>query len=146
MLDQFLDKSDAFNRKDRVEEVFFQDVWPSETQGDGRLVKNNIRSGDAQGKGSLIRKAKCQLCGFPLDLSRVDHSGGSLDGQGAGGAVTLLTSSYTYPNGTAVTFYGGQQAYRTASGCPCCFSRNSTKIRQDVVQTNPWSRLPPLGF
>lgn len=140
------DRSDAFNRKDSVQEIYLDDFFPSETKGDGRPVSNNLRTGAAQGRSSLITKAHCQQCGFPVDLSRVDHTGGSLDGNGAGGAITNQAGSYTYPNGTVLTTNDGVQVYSKNSGCPLCFSRNSAKDKRDVAQQNPWDRIQNLGF
>lgn len=138
----------------KSEEFPFDDVWPTETRGDGKVVKNNARTGAAQGKSSLVRKAHCVLCGFINDLTRIDHSGGSIDAEGAGGAVTTAVASA--PVGSPGSINGnmythtenyGSQAYRNASGCALCFSKNSTKLRQDAALIiDPWSRLSNLGF
>lgn len=136
------------------EEPAFDDLWPTETRGDGKLVANNLRTGAAQGKSSMVRKAHCVLCGFPNDLVRIDHSGGSIDGLGAGGQVTTSTVSapvssvglHDLSNGKH-TENIGTQAYRNASGCALCFSKNSTKLRQDAMTyVDPWDRIAILGF
>lgn len=129
-------------------------LWPTETRGDGNLRKNNTRTGAAQGKSSLVRKAPCKLCGFINDMTRVDHSGGSIDGEGAGGAITTATSSAPVsspPDILGRTFThtenAGTQAYRNAAGCALCFSKNSVDIRQDVSNYfDPWDRLRLTGF
>lgn len=136
-----------------LHEVVFEEPWPTETRGNGRVAENNARTGAAQGKSSLIRKARCRLCGFPNDLTRVDHSGGSIDGLGAGGQVSLLTGSAPTSAPASVTGQTythtesyGQQAYRNAAGCALCFSKDSSKIRTDVTAVNAYERVQPLGF
>lgn len=138
--------SDSFNRKDTIAEIYLEDVFPSETKGDGNLVSNNLRTGAAQGRSSLVRKVHCQFCGFPFDATKVDHTGGSLDGNGGGGAITSTTTSYTYANGVTLSITAGNQAYSRNSGCPLCFSRNGAKSRRDITMSQPWDRLPNLGF
>ncbi len=138
----------AFWRADsHNEEPMFDQLWPTESRGDGKVRRNNVHTGSAQGKSNLVRKAPCQLCGFPNDLTAVDHSGGSLDGEGAGGAITSTLVSAPVTGGGVHTEYVGTQALRLNSGCALCFSKNNTKLRQDImVNTDPWSRLRPLGF
>lgn len=138
--------SDPFNRKDKVELIEFDEVFPSPTKGNGQLVSNNYKTGAAQGRSSFIRKAKCQQCGFPVDLSRVDHTGGSLDGNGAGGNIIPTTTNYTYPNGTPLSITAGNQEYQTNAGCPFCFSKNSAIIKRDITSEQGADRIPPLGF
>lgn len=131
-----------------------EDLWPTESRGDGSIKKNNLRTGAAQGKSSLIRKASCRLCGFPNDLTAVNHDGGSIDGEGAGGAITTATVSA--PTSAPPSITGevythteniGTQAVRKNAGCCLCFSKNSTGIRLDVQTTSDaWDRLRPLGF
>lgn len=125
----------------------FEDIWPSETRGDGAIVKNNRRTGAAQGKGTLIRKAHCRLCGFPNDLVAVDHSGGSIDGEGAGGSITTAVASAPVSGGGTHTEAYGSQSLRRGAGCALCFSKNSTVLRIDAdAEPNPWDRIVPLGF
>lgn len=129
------------------QEPEWQDIFPSESKGNGQVAKNNKRTGAAQGRSSLVRKAKCRLCGFPNDLSRVDHSGGSLDGNGAGGDVNTSIQTSVTASGVTHTEAVGEQAYRNNSGCALCFTKNNTLIRTDVTAENdPWSRISPLGF
>ncbi len=137
-----------FSRTEHRETVEFEDFFPSDTRGDGKPIKNNFRTGAAQGKSNLLRKAHCWICGYPVDLSVIDHTGGSLDGNGAGGPITNATVTYTLTNGTTATENYGTQAYRQAAGCPLCFSKNSTKDRNVLLQDiNPWDLGPaPLGF
>lgn len=125
----------------------FSDLWPTETRGDGKVRKNNAHTGAAQGKGTLLRKAPCRLCGFPNDLTAIDHSGGSIDGEGAGGAITTATVSYAVSGGTTATENIGTQALRRGSGCALCFSGNSTAQRV-LIDSEPsaWDRVQPLGF
>lgn len=128
-------------------DLLCDDLWPSETGGTGVVEKNNQRTGAAQGKSSLLRKAKCRLCGFPNDLTAIDHSGGSLDGEGAGGAITTATATWTVTGGATATENYGTQAYRKNAGCALCLSKNSTGMRADVlVNIDSWSQRPPLGF
>lgn len=131
----------------------FVDLWPTESRGDGNVRKNNARDGSAQGKGALLRKAPCRLCGWPNDLVRVDHSGGSIDGNGAGGAITTSTqtanTSGATRTGGVVTHSEnvGTQVASNGAGCALCFSKNNTLRRLAVEPTaDPWERLPPLGF
>jgi len=72
----------------------FEEVFPTETKGDGRVVENNLKTGGEQGRGSSKRKVKCKQCGFPFDVSKNDTSGGSSQGDGAGGTVSI-TNDYT---------------------------------------------------
>lgn len=123
------------------------ELWPTESKGNGKVVKNNQRTGAAQGKSNLIRKAHCRLCGFPNDITIVDHSGGSLDGEGAGGAITSTLVSAPVSGGGTHTEYVGLQAYRTAAGCALCFSKNNTAQRVNIdIEPSPWDRISPLGF
>lgn len=154
-------QEDGANRRQKAfwfpgspsDEPAFDEQWPTETKGDGKLVANNFRTGAAQGKSSMVRKAHCMLCGWPNDIARIDHSGGSLDGLGAGGGIVTQTVS---ANTSATNNVGkpikhteniGTQSYRNASGCSLCFSKNSTKMRQDAMtQVDSWSRLRLTGF
>lgn len=147
-------QEEFWKAKSSHDDPFFDEMWPSESRGDGLIRKNNLRTGAAQGKSNLIRKAPCRLCGFPNDLVRIDHSGGSIDGEGAAGAITTATASA--PTSAPASITGqtythtenhGTQAYRNASGCALCFSKNSTLIRTDPTQyTDPWDRLNLTGF
>lgn len=136
------------------DEPYFDEVWPSETRGDGIVRKNNIRTGAAQGKSNLIRKAPCRLCGFLNDMVKVDHSGGSIDGEGAAGNITLATASVPTSapasiNGVSYTHTEpyGTQAYRVNSGCALCYTKNSTLMRVDPsTYLDPHSRITNLGF
>lgn len=136
----------AFQRKNSPAPVVFEDVWPSDTRGNGQVVKNNQRDGSAQGKGSLIKKAHCRLCGFPNDLIAIDHSGGSLDGNGACFTVSTSTVFYQLLNGTAASETYGQPGIRRGSGCANCGTKNSTKQRVLLTMGSPWDRVAPLGF
>lgn len=137
---------EAFQRKTVPEGTEFADFWPTETMGKGVVEKNNSRSGGAQGRGSLIQKAKCRLCGFPNDMTKADHSGGSLDGNGAGGGIVNATARATFPNGTVYTEAYGTQAFRNNSGCALCFSKNSSGQRTLLTGGNPWDKVQPFGF
>lgn len=136
----------SFERKSVPPPVEFDELWPSETSGNGQVVLNNSRNGAAQGKGSFLLKAHCRLCGFPNDMSRTDHSGGSLDGNGAGGSVSLSTVTATLNNGTTHTEGVGTQSFRNASGCALCFTKNSTKQRILLTAGDPWNKPRNLGF
>lgn len=129
------------------------DQWPTETRGNGEVRKNNARTGGAQGKGTLLRKAPCSKCGFINDLSAVDHSGGSIDGMGAGGAIT--TAVVSAPTSAPPDILGntfthteniGTQAVRKNAGCALCFSKNSTRLRIIVDYVSPLNTPLTLGF
>lgn len=136
----------AYARKNSPAPVVFQDVWPSETRGDGVVVKNNQRDGSAQGKGSFLKKAHCRLCGFPNDLTAIDHSGGSLDGNGARYLIGSGTVTYGLAgDGTATETYG-DPGIRKGAGCANCGTKNSTKQRVLLTTGNPWDKVQPLGF
>lgn len=151
-------RSDDFNRYEaRVRigdaDPGFEDVWPSETRGDGKVRKNNSRTGGAQGKGTLKRKAPCRLCGFINDLSAIDHTGGSIDGMGAGGAIATTTSSWTTSappdvrgNQTTATENSGTQAYRKNAGCALCLTKDSSKLRIIAEYSSPLNSPLSLGF
>lgn len=136
----------AFQRKNVPDPVEFEDFFPYESRGDGKMRGNNIRDGSAQGKGSFIRKVSCRICGFMTDINKNDHSGGSIDGNGAGGLITTATATWTLPNGTVAKENYGSQVYNVGSGCPLCFSKNSTSQRITYYGGNPWDRIQPLGF
>lgn len=80
------------------------------------------------------------------DLVSVDHSGGSLDGNGAGGSIATATSTITLPNGTTHTENYGTQTANKNSGCALCFSKNSSGQRVLLTAGNPWNKINPLGF
>lgn len=105
----------------------FEEVFPTETKGDGRVVENNLKTGGEQGRGSSKRKVKCKQCGFPFDVSKNDTSGGSSQGDGAGGVITSTTKTVTLENGDTFTEYYGDQAYKKGGGCPLCFSKNGAQ-------------------
>lgn len=136
----------AFARKTSPEPVVFQDLWPSETFGDGKIVRNNQRDGSAQGKGSLLKKAHCILCGFPNDLIAIDHSGGSLNGNGACYLISSGTVTYQLNNGDSASETYGDPGISPDSGCANCGTKNSTKQRVLWTMGNPWDRVAPLGF
>lgn len=133
----------------------FNDVFPTETRGDGKIRENNVRTGAAQGKGSFKKKVRCQQCGFLVNLNTVDYSGGSLDGAGAGGNIAQTAdvgvmnngdttdSGMTNDVGGANTHKVGTQAFKKGAGCPFCFSKNSTKIRNFSQAPTP---MPKVGF
>lgn len=131
----------------------FLDIWPTETRGNGRVRKNNSNTGGAQGKGTLLRKAPCRLCGMVNDLSAIDHSGGSLDGEGAGGAIALGASTWNTsapPSITGQTYTAsesyGTQAYRRNAGCCLCFSKDSSKQRIIYDYVSPLNSPLSFGF
>lgn len=126
--------------------VDFEPLWPSATKGNGRVVSNNSKNGGAQGKASIILKAHCRLCGFPNDTNLVDHLGGSLDGNGAGGGITTATATTTLASGATHTENYGTQAYNKGSGCALCFSKNSTSQRIITTGGNPWNKQENYGF
>lgn len=122
------DYGDVFGR---VPEKFVgfeaYDVFPSETKGDGLPIKNNIKTGSRQGMGSSKRKVRCQICGFPVDINMVDHSGGSPEGDGAGGEIKT-TEQQVEHNGFVYTIRNPDQEYIKGGGCPFCFSKHSSRI------------------
>lgn len=133
----------------------FSDSFPTETRGDGLARPNNTRTGAAQGKGGWRRKVRCQQCGFLVNIQQVDYSGGSLDGQGAGGVVNKSADVGTMNNGDTTdsgmtddvgnpnTHQVGDQALRKGAGCPFCFSKNSSKVKNYVQAPTP---RPKVGF
>ena len=140
----------------------FNDVFPTETRGDGKLRENNVHTGAAQGKGGWKKKVRCQQCGFLVNLNTVDYGGGSLDGAGAGGnivqtadvgqlnTVDTLTGAMNTTDsgmkddvGNSETHKIGTQAFKKGSGCPFCFSKNSTKNRNFIQSPTP---RPSVGF
>lgn len=121
----------------------FNDVFPSETKGDGLMRPNNFRTGAAQGRGGFKRKVKCQQCGFLVNINAVDYSGGSLDGFGAGGAINQVSDTGIMNNGSTYTDTHGEQALKKGAGCPFCFSKNSSKVKNYVQAPTP---RPKVGF
>ena len=133
----------------------FSDMFPTETRGDGLLRPNNVRTGAAQGKGGWKKKVRCQQCGFLVNINAVDYSGGSLDGSGAGGAITQSADVGTMNNGDTTdsgmtddtglpnTHNVGEQAAKKGAGCPFCFSKNSSKVKNFTQAPTP---RPKVGF
>jgi len=106
--------------------------YPSPTAGDGKVRPNSARTGKGQGKGSTHKYVSCKFCGFQVDMSTTDHSGGTRDGHGgygkvtktAGTAVTNITHD-AYTDGTSTEYPGvGIQVVKKNSGCPMCGSKN----------------------
>jgi hypothetical protein len=131
----------------------WEDMWPTETRGDGNVKRNNYRTGGAQGKGTLLRKISCRLCGFLNDATAQDHSGGSIDGEGAMGQITTAVVSFPvsappspFGNATVSSENIGTQVTRKGSGCQFCGSKNYTSLR--VIFDNPDPLNSPLleGF
>ena len=100
-----------------------QEMFPTETAGTGRIQRQYLKERDGQGGGLSLRRVSCGICGFPgCDIVRHDHSGGSLDGSGAGGNIALQT--VTAAHGSSTQNAGdGDQTYRTGGGCPLCYSK-----------------------
>ena len=97
-----------------------QTLFPTETAGSGEVLPQYRKLTDGQGNGLKLRRVSCRQCGFPgCDLYKHDSSGGSLDGNGAGGAVSLQS------NGSGAQQDGdGNQTYNKGAGCPMCFTKN----------------------
>ena len=121
----------------------FENAFPSPTKGDGLLRPNNLNTGAGQGKGGNKKKVRCQICGFLIDVNKVDYSGGSEDGQGAGGSITETTDSGTLNNGETYSETYGEQAYKKNAGCPLCFSKNGSKVKNITQAPTP---RPRVGF
>jgi hypothetical protein len=131
----------------------FTDVWPSESKGNGKMRLNNLRTGGAQGKGTLLRKAACLRCGFINDLNLIDHTGGSIDGKGGYGDVTTATATFPVSgppdvlgNFATGTENYGDQTIGKGSGCALCGSKNSTQIRTILDYVWPTNSPANLGF
>lgn len=131
----------------------FEDLWPTESRGSGNIRRNNANTGGAQGKGTLLRKAPCRLCGYLNDLTAIDHSGGSIDGEGAGGAVATATVSFPVSgppdilgNTVTATESTGTQSYRKGAGCALCLTKNSTRLRTITDYVSPLNSPLTLGF
>ena len=146
MIDEDYSLQQSFQRSNTPFYVDFEDFFACNQHGNGQVVTNNSRTGAAQGKSNLVRKAHCRVCDFPNDLSVVDHSGGSLDGEGAGGSVVPTTATYTLLSGVVATETYGTQAYRVNAGCYLCFSKNNSKVTTLVTDSDPWSTPRQLGF
>ncbi len=65
-----------------------------------------------------------------MDAAKNAHDGGSLNGNGAGGAINIGTVTYDVSGGATETDVFGDQVYSVGAGCPLCFSRNSVKKSQ----------------
>jgi DNA-directed RNA polymerase subunit RPC12/RpoP len=107
--------------------------FPTRTRGDGRIRANSARSGEGQGKGKSSRYVHCKQCGFLVDKTRTNHSGGTQEGNGGIGPVTktAFTTPITDSNGDRYvdgvsTVYGGtgDATVEKGSACPLCGSRN----------------------
>ena len=134
---------------DDSDPTIFEDVFPSESKGDGMIRPNNVKPGWSQGAASFKRKVRCQQCGFLVDIQKVDHSGGDYEAAGAGGGITTDGSALTpVVDAEGHTIYKeitgdpaehtGVQAHRKGSGCPFCFSRNSSKVKiKDMPMVRP---------
>lgn len=144
------DYKDDFERKDQAPRAIFEDVYPTPTAGDGQPVKNNLKNGGAQGRASTKLKAKCRQCGFPNDISKIDHSGGTDSFQNA-----VSVSSTAVANGQAVNVPGstavhtenyGNLQWSAGAGCALCGSKNSADAHADVAVQQGSNPQIPLGF
>lgn len=96
----------------------FQDLFPSESAGDGMIRRQYFKRNDGQGQGTGVQRVSCKNCGFTgCDTSRHDNSGGTLDGNGALGATSVQS-------GSASDSADGNQAHNKGGGCPLCGSKN----------------------
>lgn len=139
------DKSGPFDWPRKEDDSsFFENTFPTETRGDGKIRPNNARTGGNQGKASFKRKATCKMCGYLLDLNRDAHDGGTMDGNGAMRSVTKSTATSTV-NGVTYTEPYGSQSQAKGGGCPLCGSRNGTTGQSARKDIPPSIRLKP-GF
>lgn len=136
----------AFWRSNSPAVTEYEDLWPSESRGNGNVVRNNSRDGSAQGKGSFIRKASCRMCGFMNDLAAIDHEGGSMDGNGACFVSSTATATVTLASGATHAENYGEPGVRRGAGCALCGSKNSSKQRILLTGGNPWDKVQNLGF
>lgn len=107
-----------------------QNFFHQGTYGSGEVLPQYRKTSDGQGLASVGQRVSCGICGFRgANLDKHDHSGGSLDGNGAGGAVI------SDGNGN------GYREYKTGSGCPLCFSRAyfKTDRRDEFLESKPYS-------
>lgn len=101
-------------------------MFPTPTQGDGSVRPAYRKMTDGQGRSVSTRRVGCGICGFPgADTNKHDHSGGSLDGSGAGGTISLQSDG-----SGAQSDADGNQTYRSGGGCPLCFSKAFTGVRR----------------
>ena len=123
---KLLGKNGEIYSKSKSSEGIFNPIWPSDTRGNGRIAANNRISGGAQsGAKSTRLKVHCRQCGFLADLNRDDSSGGSLDGDGAIGSVTLTTPTITVAGvGFTYTENVRSRSFKRGAGCPLCGSKN----------------------
>ncbi len=128
----------------------FIDSYPTPTAGDGKPVKNNLNNGGAQGRASTKLKAKCRQCGFPNDISKIDHSGGTDSFQNA-----VSVSSTAVANGQPVNVPGsaavhtenyGNLQWSPGAGCALCGSKNSAAAREQDTFSQSANPQIPLGF
>ena len=106
---------------------FGHKMFPSPTAGQGKLIKPYDRDTSGQGQASSIRKIKCRQCGFPVDISRTNISGGSSEGNGGYGPVTEASSTGTVLGGGTFTDTWGDRTVPAGSGCSHCGSRNCSR-------------------
>ena len=122
-------------------EGFGHKMFPSPTAGQGRVIKPYNQDTSGQGAASAIRKVKCRQCGFPVDISRTDISGGNAEGNGGYGPVTESSSTGTVLSGGTFTDTYGDRDVPAGSGCPHCGSRNSA--RESVSRTSKFGGRKP---
>lgn len=104
-------------------------MFPTPTQGDGRVRPAYRKTTDGQGRSVSTRRVSCGVCGFTgADLNRDDHSGGTLDGSGALGPITQQGSGAD-----------GNQAFRNGGGCGLCGSKNyhATRRYDEFMASRP---------
>ena len=104
-------------------------MFPTETAGDGLVRPPYRRAHDGQGRAVSTRRVSCGICGFPgVDTNKHDSGGGSLAGDGAGGIITQQGSGAD-----------ANQAYNTGGGCPLCMSKNyiGRKMNADDFVSRP---------
>jgi DNA-directed RNA polymerase subunit RPC12/RpoP len=97
----------------------------------GRKAAALSRS-EGQGKKSKHEWVRCKHCGYRVDKSVTDHTGGTNSGNGgygsvtktAGDAISDLTTD-TFTDGTTTRYEGtGEAKVNKGSGCPLCGSKN----------------------
>lgn len=102
----------------------FAPMFPTVTQGRGRVRSNSANTGRGQGRGTNKKMVDCKICGYWYDINRNDHAGGDLSGDGGNGDIALQSIAYILLNGDSHTDNFGAQTMNQGGGCPLCGTKN----------------------
>lgn len=93
--------------------------------GSGRIRR--ISDSRGQGMGSMRAMGRCQACGLPNDLRKIDTGGGTEDGNGAYSGVTTTTTTATTLAGASISDTYSEGNLAKGGGCALCGTKNAAR-------------------